>query len=569
MATREEDTSSRGDTQDEARPGMAEVHAAWLAAGASGDAATMQQLKSLFPEWLDLQRRVVPAPSMCSQFGSWNGFHLHTMGASALHAAVWEGQLDVIQFILEAGESPDTSADNGLTPTMMAIMHLSLMTMRCVFRDGVAVRRNLVVDCRHLVEEGVKLAIATVKLLLSFGADVDAQDQTGKTALHCSTSDDVYEVAKFLLDAGARIDEQDKNGKTPLHYCIQEGGLLVTNLLLSTGANVDATDTHGVSPLVLMLQRGDLNVLQLFLNHHQWVASPQRLDFASSVLLLAVDNERGEVVRYVVENGYASVKTGNSQGETPLHRAIVRRNPSLVQLVVGLDPEGDNLVAVTAELQTPAHYAARFGSVRVVELLLSAMTGVLGGLRTLGDANPLNATDLEGRTCLYIAGVLSNTERAGRMDRHARVQLLLEHGARLFSPTYLARELALSPPASSSPTLLLPAQVAYCLQRWLIESGSVDGDGVHPGNKPLTQLFVQWIASTPYSGPSAMVLTVVASAGYGQELLPLLLDLPLRRDAFRALLGRLGTLARCQRGRVLLLQLYNELQADWDSLVME
>ncbi|POM65301.1 Hypothetical protein PHPALM_19006 [Phytophthora palmivora] len=41
---------------DGASTTMAEVHSAWLTAGANGDVATMRLLKSRFPEWLDLQR---------------------------------------------------------------------------------------------------------------------------------------------------------------------------------------------------------------------------------------------------------------------------------------------------------------------------------------------------------------------------------------------------------------------------------------------------------------------------------------------------------------------------------
>ncbi|POM59136.1 Hypothetical protein PHPALM_36123, partial [Phytophthora palmivora] len=260
---------------------MAEVHSAWLTAGANGDVATMRLLKSRFPEWLDLQRQVrfdtLDSPSSCS----WSDFGLNTLGASALHTSAWEGQLDIMEFLLESGQGPDTGDDNGLTPMMMAIMRLNLMTMRCVFRDGVAVRRNLVVDvsvrgtndmcslwltllcrlsvqCRDELQESVTLVISIIKLLLRFGASIDAQDQNGRTALHCSTSDDAFEVAKYLVDANAKIDARDQDGKTPLHYCIEEGGLLVTNLLLSCCASIDVVNEDGVSPLLLVVQRADV-----------------------------------------------------------------------------------------------------------------------------------------------------------------------------------------------------------------------------------------------------------------------------------------------------------------------
>ncbi|EGZ23204.1 hypothetical protein PHYSODRAFT_295708 [Phytophthora sojae] len=127
---------------------MADVHAAWLAAGARGDVAAMHQHRSRFPAWLDLHRPVGPSDSTPRQarFCSWDGFHLPTVGASALHTAAWRGELAVVQFLLECGQDPDSGDNSGLTPAMVVILRLNLLVTRCVFRDGQAVRRSLVVD---------------------------------------------------------------------------------------------------------------------------------------------------------------------------------------------------------------------------------------------------------------------------------------------------------------------------------------------------------------------------------------------------------------------------------------
>lgn len=37
-------------------PSMADVHAAWLAAGANGDVGAMRELWNQFPKWLDFNR---------------------------------------------------------------------------------------------------------------------------------------------------------------------------------------------------------------------------------------------------------------------------------------------------------------------------------------------------------------------------------------------------------------------------------------------------------------------------------------------------------------------------------
>jgi ankyrin repeat protein len=154
---------------------------------------------------------------------------------------------------------------------------------------------------------------------------------------------------------------------------VEEGGLLVTNLLLSHRANVDLQDADGSTPFMLMVRRATFNVLQLFLNHHQWVATPQRQDFSGAVLLLAVNFQLESVVSFVVDYDCASLATRNARGETPLHRAILQRDPSMMELLSGLASEGDALTAVTIDQETPAHYAALHGTCPVVETLLRCL----------------------------------------------------------------------------------------------------------------------------------------------------------------------------------------------------
>jgi ankyrin repeat protein len=468
--------------------------------------------------------------------------------------------------------------------------------------------------------------------------------QDGKTALHCSTSDDAYEVAEFLLDAGASVDAQDEvgscvcshglqniapkcactrglapctaghawlikntisccwqSGKTALHYCVQEGGLLVTDLLLSRGANIDLADADGNSPLTLALQRASLNVLQLFLNHHQLVATPQRHDFGADALLRAVEMRSEAIVRFIVENEYAHVTACNAKGETPMHRAILQHDPGMMEMLSDLDLEGGSLTATTAEkLETPAHYAARYGSHREVHTLLQCLTrafGDLGELPELGAENPLDAVDANGKTSLFIAGTLPLSSGSGGIgrwaleveavavavgslaDRDEKVQLLLDHGARLFPAGVLATGLASSASIPDSPSqMVLPTHVQSCLRTWLAEDAVarvrepegeeavLQADGEVDSLEALAELCMAWIACVPRLGPSVTLLSIVTCAGYGHDVLPLLLDLPLRRRGFPALLHQLRKFARREPEHALLLQLQHELSAAWREL---
>ncbi|KAL3656687.1 hypothetical protein V7S43_018467 [Phytophthora oleae] len=111
------------------------------------------------------------------QFCSWEYFHLCTIGASALLTAAWDGCAEIVELLLEAGQDPNTSDDGGLTAMMVAILRYNVVAMRCVFRNGEAVRRNLVVDCREEETQLLKRVLAVVDLLVRFGADVNKRNK--------------------------------------------------------------------------------------------------------------------------------------------------------------------------------------------------------------------------------------------------------------------------------------------------------------------------------------------------------------------------------------------------------
>ena len=59
-------------------------------------------------------------------------------------------------------------------------------------------------------------AIASIKLCLDAGADVNAADNQGETALHGAAQKGWDQVVQFLADHGAKLDIKDKKGRTPL-----------------------------------------------------------------------------------------------------------------------------------------------------------------------------------------------------------------------------------------------------------------------------------------------------------------------------------------------------------------
>jgi ankyrin repeat protein len=81
-----------------------------------------------------------------------------------------------------------------------------------------------------------------VRLLLETGADVDATEMNGLTALQVAAIIGQGTVARLLLEFGASIAAEDAFGWTALHRAARGGHMAVVQLLLEKGADI-ATET--------------------------------------------------------------------------------------------------------------------------------------------------------------------------------------------------------------------------------------------------------------------------------------------------------------------------------------
>jgi ankyrin repeat protein len=88
------------------------------------------------------------------------------------------------------------------------------------------------------------------ELLLDYGADVDAEDEHGRTPLSWAAQNDSPKIVRALLENGAKIDSRDSCGRTPLSWAAEAGNPDVVDLLLSEGADRGLRDRDGLSPLL-------------------------------------------------------------------------------------------------------------------------------------------------------------------------------------------------------------------------------------------------------------------------------------------------------------------------------
>lgn len=121
---------------------------------------------------------------------------------------------------------------------------------------------------------------AVVERLLGNKIDVNVADQAGKTALHyaiISILTDRFsfsEIAKLLLDNKTDVNAVDKEGKTALHYAVISMNKAVVESLINNKAKLNAVDNEGRTalhhaalhrnlqiPKLLITNRADVTVL--------------------------------------------------------------------------------------------------------------------------------------------------------------------------------------------------------------------------------------------------------------------------------------------------------------------
>ena len=91
----------------------------------------------------------------------------------------------------------------------------------------------------ELIEAAVMIKknnVEKLKLLIEKGANVNAADEDGKTALMYAALCDAKETAELLIEKGADVNAVNDNGETALMMATKKNNKEIADLLIKTGA---------------------------------------------------------------------------------------------------------------------------------------------------------------------------------------------------------------------------------------------------------------------------------------------------------------------------------------------
>ena len=215
-------------------------------------------------------------------------------------------------------------------------------------------------------------SIDAMKLLIEAGADVNAADSFGATALMFAIRD--IAKVRVLLDAGARANEKSRQGQTALLLAASTTGSIETvRLLVAKGADAKAVGASGRTGLIMAANQNDLAMVQYFLEQ--------------GVNVNAVDSTD--------KVGHTALMAAAAQANTAMVKALIQKGADVNMATTDAASVKNGPLAFKG--RTALMMAAPYGSAEMIRLFIDAHANV-------------NARDVAGLTPLMFAVASENQD---------------------------------------------------------------------------------------------------------------------------------------------------------------
>ncbi|XP_077614845.1 ankyrin repeat domain-containing protein 61 isoform X1 [Crocuta crocuta] len=187
---------------------------------------------------------------------------------SPLHLAITYGTYPVLSILAQNGAHVNAINESSMTPLHMAADTLNKEMMETLIACGANV--NCAVSSTG--NTALKLAVCTasskagrmlaagvncIRLLLTHGAQVNAQDHEGQTAIHEACFGGREAIISLLLESEANVNLLTRNGESPIYMYLQRSSNVRDTALLARILDrsypLRLTNNQGILPAGIML----------------------------------------------------------------------------------------------------------------------------------------------------------------------------------------------------------------------------------------------------------------------------------------------------------------------------
>jgi ankyrin repeat protein len=199
-------------------------------------------------------------------------------GEQALHLATnHPNQVHLLELLLELGADVNLIDNFGASAFDWAVMRMGAITPETFLKHGSIVGLETFAPSfsrsHSYTPDSDSESQSThceqmIALFLKHGADINARDADGTTALHRATVHCDSPAVQLLLNQGADVKISDHYGRSAHHYAAKSSERHKTlSLLLDSGADVNAIDKDGKPALYFAVERLDMVATKTLLEH--------------------------------------------------------------------------------------------------------------------------------------------------------------------------------------------------------------------------------------------------------------------------------------------------------------
>ncbi|HEU4619354.1 MAG TPA: ankyrin repeat domain-containing protein [Gammaproteobacteria bacterium] len=384
--------------------------------------------------------------------------------------------------VLAAAPGRNASAAEGASASVAAAArNADADAVRKLLAEGADVNAPEADGTSALVWAAYQQSPELVSLLLKAGADPNAANNFDVTPLLQAARYGDAAIVKLLLDGGADRSKATRDGETPLMAAARAGGVEAVKILLEHGADPNATESlWNQTALMWATAEGHLDVVDALLaagadpnlkaRVTELTKRSTRTDFPSggfTALMWAVRDGNEPIVHRLLEGG-ADINAKDGDGATPMMLAIINDRFDLAAklLDLGADPKLDDSLYEAVEMHDAttdwrAKDGTRLRSDHPNELTALDLIRIL--LDKGADPNkPFTGQLHSASMCCDTKGVGTPFFRAAVAADVEGMKLMIEHGADLeWAPKPLeAADGAAAPPPGGGNAGKTPLMVA-------------------------------------------------------------------------------------------------------------
>lgn len=256
---------------------------------------------------------------------------------------------------------------------------------------------------------------ALIRTLLKAGADPEKGNMNDMLPLSVAVATGRLNIVQALLEhstatggQGADINAADKIGMTALMRATIKNDTCIMRLLIDNGADVLKKNIHGLTALDMAVERNCEKAVGFLLSDKKRAALllNEQDKHGDTALVRAIIKRNINMVALLLGAG-ADTEIKNSNGRTALHWAAVTGQTEIAELL--LDRNAD-LTHQENDGNTPLHFAGRSANEKMIETLLCWDAATLAK-----ENSTIRITNNDGHTPKDMARLHSNGHKAVKL----------------------------------------------------------------------------------------------------------------------------------------------------------